>query len=171
MTSECAFRTQLVLREQRLLYDYWLSCAETRQMPSRGDIDPTLMRECLPYICLIDILDGLPNAVVRLAGTRVRDVYGFELTGKCLGDIEWGERGEYWQAVYKRIMDTAAPQQGAIQGPMCKREHITLFWLRLPLSDDGERVNKILCYDVALPSTPVVQPDQDFLNTDQAANG
>ncbi len=171
MTSEFTFRAQLVFRGQRLLYDYWRSCAGTRQMPSRGDIDPTSMRECLPYICLIDILDGFPSAVVRLAGTRVREVFGFELTGKCLGDLEWGERTEYWQAVYRRILDTAAPLQGAIQGPICKREHITLFWLRLPLSDDGERVNKILCYDVAVPSNPAFQHDRDFLNTDQAVNG
>ena len=171
MTSECSFRTQLVFREQRLLYDYWRSCADTRPMPSRGDIDPTAMRECLPYICLIDILDGLPNAVVRLAGTSVRDVYGFELTGKCLGDLEWGERGAYWQDVYRRILDKAAPLQGAIQGPISKREHITMFWLRLPLSDDGERVNKILCYDVAVPSNPAFHSGQDFLNSDLAVNG
>ena len=151
MTSGFTFRTQLVIREQRLLYDYWRSCADARQMPSRGDIDPTLMRDCLPNISLIDILDGLASAVVRLAGTRVRDVYGFELTGKCLGDLEWGENAEYWKSVYRRILDKAAPLQGAIQGPICKREHITLFWPRLPLSDDGERVNKILCYDVAVP--------------------
>jgi hypothetical protein len=27
-----------------------------------------------------------------------------------------------------------------------------LFWLRLPLSEDGGRVDRILCYDVAGPT-------------------
>jgi hypothetical protein len=171
MTYEFAFRAQLVVREQRQLYDYWRSCAETRQMPARGDLDPTSMRSYLPYICLIDIHDGLTNAIVRLAGTRLRDVYGFELTGKCLGDLEWGEKAGYWQAVYRRIVNKAAPLQGAIQGPICNREHITLFWLRLPLSDDGERVNKILCYDVAVPSCSATQPEQILLNGGRVVNG
>lgn len=170
MTSGSTFRTQLVIREQRLLYDYCRSCADARLMPSRGDIDPTLMRDCLPNISLIDILDGLASAVVRLAGTRVRDVYGFELTGKCLRDLEWGENTEYWQGVYRRILDKAAPLQGAVQGPICKREHITLFWLRLPLSDDGERVNMILCYDVAVPSSPEILSQYNFYTTGRAVN-
>jgi hypothetical protein len=31
------------------------------------------------------------------------------------------------------------------------REHVILFWLRLPLSQEGGRVDKILCHDVAAP--------------------
>jgi len=27
---------------------------------------------------------------------------------------------------------------------------VVLFWLRLPLSGDGERVSKILCHDVGI---------------------
>ncbi len=152
MTSEFAFRAQLVTREQRQIYDYWRSCAAHRHMPARSDLDPFEMRQYLPDICLIDILGGLPDAVVRLAGTRVRSVYGFELTGKCLGDLEWGEKDEYWRVVYRRLVEKGTPLQGAVQGPIAQREHITLFWLRLPLSDNDESVNKILCYDFAVPN-------------------
>lgn len=171
MTSDSNFRAQLVICEQRQLYDYWRSCANARNMPSRGDLDPTSMRAYLPHICLIDIFDSLPNAVVRLAGTRIREVYGFELTGKCLGDLEWGERADYWQAVYRRIVDKATPLHGAIRGPIIKREHITLYWLRLPLSDDGEQVNKILCHDVAVPSYPEIQAEQYPIQTSRTVNG
>ncbi len=152
MTSGLAFRAQLVFREQRQIYDYWQSCAGLRQMPSRKDIDPCSMRKYLPQISLIDICDGMKSATVRLAGSRLRDVYGFELTGKCLGDLEWGEKRPYWQAVYRDLLTKGAPQGGTIEGPMCRREHVTLFWLRLPLSQDGENVNMILCHDIAVPS-------------------
>lgn len=171
MTSELAFRAQLVFREQRQIYDYWQTCAGLRGMPSRGDIDPVSMRPHLPYISLIDISDGMQTAIVRLAGTRLRDVYGFELTGKYLGDLEWGDKREYWHAVYSRILSHAAPQQGAVRGPISQREYVTLFWLRLPLSDDGKTVNKILSYDVAVPSLPAQSADVINTQPGLAANG
>jgi hypothetical protein len=40
--------------------------------------------------------------------------------------------------------------QGAVKGPVAGRDHVVLFWLRLPLSEDGERVSKILCHDVGI---------------------
>ena len=151
MPSELTFRAQLVIREQRDLYDYWCRCASGRQLPARGDLDPSAFRNLLPYICLIDVDFGLDDAVVRLAGTRIREIYGFELTGKSLGDFEWGDKADYWQAVYHRVIHKGVPQQGAVKGPMADRDHITLFWLRLPLSCDGKRVNKILCHDTGVP--------------------
>ncbi|MGI9385202.1 MAG: PAS domain-containing protein [Methyloligellaceae bacterium] len=154
MLSELAFRAQLVIREQRDLYDYWCRCAGGRSLPARGDIDPSAFSNLLPFICLIDIDMDLDNAVVRLAGTRIKDIYGFEITGKTLGEFEWGDKADYWQAVYSRVIGKRAPLQGAIKGPIVDRDHITLFWLRLPLSDDGERVNKILCLDTPVPFCP-----------------
>lgn len=170
MTSELVFRAQLVTREQRQIYDYWRSCAQHRDMPSRSDLDPAAMQPYLPDLCIIDILVGLPDAVVRLAGTRVRNVYGFELTGKCLGDLEWGEKTDYWQAIYSRIVEKALPLQGAVQGPIPRREHITLFWLRLPLSDNGESVNKVLCYDFAVPSCAIRPAMGDLSGMKRAVN-
>jgi hypothetical protein len=41
--------------------------------------------------------------------------------------------------------------QGAIKGPVADRDHVVLFWMRLPLSDDDSTVNKVLCHDVTLP--------------------
>lgn len=160
MTCGLAFRAQLVFREQRQIYDYWQSCAGLRQMPSRKDIDPCSMRKYLPQISLIDIGDGMKSAKVRLAGSRLRDVYGFELTGKCLGDLEWGEKRPYWQAVYRDILKKGAPQGGSISGPLCRREHVKLFWLRLPLSQDGESVNMILCHDIAVSGVSVELPGE-----------
>jgi len=171
MTFDFTFRAQLVSREQRQLYDYWRSCAAMRAMPARRDLDPVLMRDHLPSICLIDIFHGLRDAVVRLAGTQIKDVYGIELTGKCLGDLEWGDRIDYWQSIYQRVLESKAPLHGAIQGPISEREHIKLFWLRLPLSDNGRRVNKILCYDVAVPNCSAHDTVHDGISLVKVANG
>lgn len=161
MTFGLALRAGLVFREQRQIYDYWLSCAHMRPMPSRGDIDPCSMRNHLPQISLIDISDGLKGATFRLAGSKLRDVYGLEVTGKRLSDLEWGEKREYWQDIYQNVVDKRCPQMGSVSGPLQRREHVKLYWLRLPLSDDGVRVNKILCHDIVVPHAPAVLPGGD----------
>jgi len=171
MTFGLALRAQLVFREQRLIYDYWLSCAQLRSMPSRNDIDPCSMRDYLPRISLIDISDGVKGATFRLAGSRLRDVYGLEVTGKRLGDLEWGEKREYWQGIYQGIVDTGIPKLGTVSGPLLRREHVKLFWLRLPLSDDGRSVNKILCHDIAVPHTSDVQASSYLPADSMAAAG
>jgi hypothetical protein len=151
MTSELAFRAQLVIREQRELFDYWRRCSGGRAMPSRADIDPAHIPSLLPGVSIIDAGRRLDTLVYRLAGTRVREIYGLEVTGKNVFELEFGEKRAYWMAAYRRVIEDRTPMQGAIKGPVAQRDHVVLFWLRLPLSGDGETVNKILCYDTALP--------------------
>lgn len=158
--SGFALRAKLEFCEQRQIFDYWYALADVRQMPARSDIDPCAIREFLPHIGLIDITGGMHNAFVRLAGSRLRDVYGLELTGRCLGELEWGSKRTYWQTVYREILENGAPRSGVVNGPLNKREHLELHWLRLPLSDDGVTVNKILCHDIAAPSTIEVSNGQ-----------
>ena len=150
MLSELAFRAQLVIREQRELFDYWRSCANSRAMPSRADINPAAIAALLPGI---SILDAAPHAhlIYRLAGTRLREIFGQEVTGKSVFDLELGEKQSYWRAVYRKVIDEKLPMQGAVKGPVVDRDHVVLFWMRLPLGDDGSVVNKVLCHDVTLP--------------------
>lgn len=171
MTFGLALRAGLAFREQRQIYDYWQSCARMRAMPSRCDIDPCSMRDHLPQISLIDVADGLAHATFRLAGSRMRDVYGLEVTGKKLDDLEWGSRRDYWHDVYRKVISQCAPQAGSIAGPVHKREHVHLHWLRLPLSDDGITVNKILCHDVTVSHSAEVMPILQISNRTFAAAG
>ena len=59
MTSEFAFRAQVILREQRELFDYWRECAQSRPIPSRFDIDPVAIPHLLPGLSLIDLRSDL----------------------------------------------------------------------------------------------------------------
>jgi hypothetical protein len=45
-----------------------------------------------------------------------------------------------------------------------------LFWLRLPLSEDGKRVDRILCYDVAAPMPEARAPAERPLLYHQRAH-
>ena len=161
MLSGRALRAQLVMQGQRELFDYWLRSAGPRRMPARSDLDPLKVPRLLPYIGLIDVRDGVDEASFRLAGTRLHDIYGQEITGKRAGEIFSGEQADYWHRIHASLVANGAPLSGVVRGPAKGRDHIVLFWLRLPLSDDGGRVDRILCYDVAAPSaSEAAQPEQ-----------
>jgi hypothetical protein len=155
MPSGSAFRAQLVMQGQRELFDYWLCSADGRRMPARSDLDPLKVPRLLPSIGLLDVREGLPKASFRLAGTRLRDIYGQEITGKQASEVFSGECAAYWHRIHDRVMTEALPLQGVVRGPVKGRDHIVLFWLRLPLSEDGRRVDRILCYDEAGPTESV----------------
>ncbi len=150
MTSELAFRAQLVISEQREVYDTWRRAANGRPMPARADLDPTMMRHLLPGISILDVGARFDAVRYRLAGTRLHDIYGREVTGQNVFDLRLGPKRRYWQAAYRRVVEERTPMQGAVKGPVAGRDHIVLFWLRLPLSEDGDRVSKILCHDVGI---------------------
>jgi hypothetical protein len=152
MLSGRAFRAQLVMQGQRELFDYWLRSAGSRRMPARSDLDPLKVPRLLPSIGLIDVRDGIDDACFRLAGTRLHDIYGQEITGKRAGEVFSGEQADYWRRIHAGVVGKGSPLHGVVRGPAKDRDHIVLFWLRLPLSEDGGRVDRILCFDVAGPT-------------------
>jgi len=153
MLSRRGLRAQLVTQGQRELYDYWLDCAGSRRMPARSDLDPLRrVPKLLPSIGLIDVGHGLDDAWFRLAGTRLHDVYGEEITGKRVDEIFTGPAADYWRRVHASVVESGMPRHGVVRGPVEGRDHVVLFWLRLPLSEGGGRVDRILTHDMAAPT-------------------
>lgn len=143
-----AFRAQLVVPEQRQLYDYWVECCGARPMPQRSDIAPSAIPRLLPYVSLIDVDADLARSRVRLAGTRLRDVYDREITGLTLSDIDYGDKRDYWMAAYRHTAVDGKPSQGIVRGPRVNKEHLVQYWVRLPLAEpSGERIGMVLCLD------------------------
>jgi len=143
--TDLAFRAQLVIPEQRQLFDYWRSKCAGRMMPSRADIRPAEIARLLPYLSLIDVV-GEARLRVRLAGTQLREFFGREITGSYLDDLDLGGRPTYWTAANERLIK-GLPAQGILPVQRPRAEFITRFWIRLPLSNDDGRVNMILGYD------------------------
>jgi hypothetical protein len=152
MLAGRGLRAQLVLQGQRELFDYWLGAAGDRRMPARSDFDPFKVPRLLPSIGLIDVGRGLDRAAFRLAGTRLHDIYGQEITGKSTCEVFAGEQSAYWRRAHDRVVGEGLPLHGVVKGPAKGRDHVVLFWLRLPLSENGGKVDRILCYDVAGPT-------------------
>ncbi len=144
-----ALRAQLMLPEQRDLFDYWLSLKGERDLPRRGDISPAAMRRLLPHVSLIELHEDAEHARFRLAGSALRDIFGVELTNRTLADPCWGRHAEYWQRVCRQLWQERAPLFGMLRAPGAGREHLVLFWLRLPLSSNDGRGLMALGLDIA----------------------
>ena len=150
-SENVSFRGQLVVPELRQLYDYWLEKARGRQMPGRSDIHPAHIPKLLPHISLVDVDAGSGACCVRLAGTRLRDVYDREITGLAVEELDLGDKRDYWMAAYRRTVAEGKPTQGIVRGPRVNKEHLVQYWIRLPLAaEDGSRVRMILGLDYFL---------------------
>jgi PAS domain len=153
-TDISAFRAQLVVPEQRQLFDYWLKQANDRSMPARNDIHPTHVPRLLPGISLVDVATEVSHSTVRLAGTKLREIYDREITGLKIEDLDWNEKRDYWLASYNRTIYEAVPTQGILRAPRHAKEHMVQYWLRLPLfTQDAARVSMVLCYDYFMPAS------------------
>ncbi len=156
--SEAAFRAQLVLREQRQLYDYWCDKRKANSLPCRSDISPAEFPHLLPNVSLIDIEFDPFRFRFRLAGTRLREIYDREVTGLYLANCHWDVNQDYWTKTYVRISQTGKPAQGVIRGPSAEKHHLVQFWLRLPLATCGRRPGMLLCHDAIIPAEEMPRP-------------
>lgn len=147
-----AFKAQLIIPEQRQLYDYWLSKRIQNNLPCRTDISPADFPKLLPFISLIDCERDTGRFRVRLAGTRLREVYDCEITGRYVDEFDLGARQKYWLTAYRQVADTAVPSQGVVRGPKESKDHLVQFWLRLPLAAKDGHVGMILAIDSFVPA-------------------
>ena len=151
---QLTFRRQLILAEQKDVFDYWQGCRADRLMPSRADIDPAMLKRHLPTITLLNVVDD-ETFTVRLVGTGIREILNEEITGKYLSDIDFGEHQAYWQAAHHRVVSERRPAQGVAPVTWRDKGNLFVFWLRLPLSADGETVDMILGFDLYLAAAKV----------------
>jgi hypothetical protein len=146
-SANTVFRAQLVVPEQRQIFDYWVEKSAGRAMPDRRDINPCHIPRMLPGVSLVEVAPETARLRIRLAGTRLREIYDREITGLYVDDLDWGDKRDYWMAAFDRTVKEMKPSQGVIRGPQLHKEHLVQYWLKLPLAMGEGGVGMLLCYD------------------------
>jgi hypothetical protein len=125
---------------------FWQSKCQGRDMPARNDFDPAEMIAFLPGIALIDVVDDPRRFVYRLLGTREVAMRGNDATGKGVADGYFASSAEAALASYDDVVGRRAPrfEQRRFITPDNRIGHEQT--VILPLSDDGQAVNKIIAY-------------------------
>ena len=124
----------------RKLFDYWSARKGARRFPSRRDFDPIDVPDLLQDLLLVEVertSDSPMRFRFRVAGGRFRDIYGEELTGRWLHELDLGAYRDHWSAQYSKVAETGRPNHGEHKLYWQNREHVPFEWLMLPLGDNG----------------------------------
>jgi hypothetical protein len=147
---ECVVRAEGDVRSPLLrdLWAYWRSRHVGAKPPGRKDIDPAAIPQLLPYVMLLDVLDGSkaepPDFRFRLVGTHIALIHRTDNTGKRVTEAFHGDERATVLRLYRRTVEECAPV--AYRGQPLRRDGRVLDYeiVHLPLVDARDRVNVIL---------------------------
>lgn len=146
------------------LLDYVAEKRGAARWASRTAIDPIDIPALLPHLWLIEIVraDDKVRLLVRLAGTRVENIYGRSLTGTWLEDLDWGENSARIFASLYGMADTGRGHfldaSARIQPRLARRVQR----LGLPLAEaDGKPTHLLMLalYEFARGDRTSIGPD------------
>lgn len=137
-----AFRSQLVLEEQRKLFDVWCQAATGADLPSRSQIQLRCFGALLPFVSLIE-QDSCRRLMVRMTGSSLRDVFGDDPNAALQCNACPSAT-----AAIRETFDTGLPQAGSCARTSAHGQGLR-FWLRLPLGT-GPTVDAVLGLDISL---------------------
>jgi hypothetical protein len=118
--------------------------AGTRQMPHRRDLHPADVTWLLGRLYLIDVLDGGADYSFRLFGIFWEKMYGMDLTGQRLSEIEAAGRLTALRGDYDTVVAAREPifHPGALVWP--NQKAIRYERLLVPFAGDDGQVSLIL---------------------------
>ena len=138
-----SFRDQIRHADLRRLYDYWDSRRAGRRYPARSDLDPVEFSFALGNVTLIDVLYEPLRFRFRLMGGLQAQRVGQDMTGKMVDDMPAGYYRDLVLKAYREAIETGQPNlqtyEQVIEGKPRQFEV-----LRLPLAEDGQKVNMLL---------------------------
>jgi len=103
---------------------------------------------------LVDVVADERRYVYRLVGTADVEVRGCDPTGKSIIEGFFGPSVENVLASYDRVVTTRAPFLDPTHFWASTGRYVTEETLFLPLSDDGESVNKVLVFSQSRGMNP-----------------
>jgi hypothetical protein len=128
----------------RRMHEYWLVKRAGRAMPSRADIEPLELRDCLGNLCLVEVTDETPPRFrFRLDGSNLALTTGFDMTGKFLEEMPDPDYRAFVDSIYRRVLQTRAPVFMANHEDW-KGYDLRVTSVTMPLSTDGVRIDGLL---------------------------
>jgi hypothetical protein len=137
---------------QRALIDYWQRLLDGAGCVPRDAIDPGELRSMLASISIVQF-DEAGDGRFRIAGSRLRDIFGVEARGRRVADVV-GDNGDAFSLGLSLALERRAPVGGVIE-----QEDGMHAWLRLPLMDSNGHLTMVLCHDELLPNRRLFVPN------------
>lgn len=131
----------------RFLVEYWRRLRGSDPMPRAEAVSPFDLRPALGNIVLIDVLDDGWDGRFRLYGSNVAEVYGRDMTGRRVSEIDGGNYvSQFFRALYR----TAWLRREGFFSHHFPPEHVSVeSWRRLALplcGPDGAVTRFLTCH-------------------------
>lgn len=138
--------TDLAHPELRALFRFWKERAGDRAAPARKDFDALDLKQWLPHLQMVDVLEDFSDVRYRVIGTWIGEFYGKDDTGKTFAEI--GLNDQRHQVLSEFLTAARSMTPHVIVRPFYGREEIKEYVpaerIILPLSEDGLSCDKLL---------------------------
>jgi len=133
----------------RRAVEYWLSIHPAEGLPGRQHLDPVNIPDLLPDLRLVDIVGDPPRFRYRIAGTRICEFFGGELTGRWYEDTLENFKGSRTEKDFLSLMETREPswRLGRPLFAMAK-DFANVERVYLPFARNGHDVDMIMSVQV-----------------------
>ena len=133
-----------VTDSQQKLIEYWCGLRDSRGSVRRDSMDPGQFRSMLASISIVEF-DQAGNGRFRIAGSRLREIFGMEARGRQIEEV-LGEHGEAYCLGLAAALERGAPVGGVIE----QEDGRLHAWVRLPLAGPDGYLSQVLCHDELL---------------------
>jgi hypothetical protein len=133
----------------KLASAYWHTCAQSRDMPARADLNPATMRNFTAHVGLVEIRRGqAPNVeyFVRRAGGEWERVFG-PMTGRFLDEFLPPEIETRWREVFDGVREKKAAVRITTGIHYQGKTWLTAEMFVAPLGEAGEPNMLFLAFD------------------------
>lgn len=141
-----------VTEAQRLLIAHWYERRTAEGFVPREAIDPGIVRTTLASLSVVEI-DESGEGRFRIAGSRLRDIFGLDVRGRKVAEIA-GAHGECYALGLSAALERGLPVGGLIETG--ERLHA---WLRLPVVDEDGDLSLVICHDELISTRQALIPE------------
>ena len=126
------------------LHDYWRSKRNGYAVPARVDLKPADFRYALGDVSLIDVLREPLRFRFRVAASNIEARFQRCLTGTYIHDLPEPRKARMWDKVYRRVLETGAPQSfvGIVAEQGGEHLYRAVIW---PLASNHWDIDMLLC--------------------------
>lgn len=138
-------REDIPLDDLRVVYDHWHEKLGGRFAPAWQDVDMVCFPpRVIPMCLVIDIWDQPRDFVFRFWGTGFTDMHGADFTARSLDDLPTPGAISVLREQYNELIVRRRPLTHVVRVTANNDVSYTNTAIRLPLSSDGENIDKIL---------------------------
>lgn len=128
----------------RELWRHWHTLHRDGRPPTRAEFDPTAIPHLMPYLMLLDVVEGGKDFRYRVVGTHVARIHGTDNTGRTVSQAFPSPDAAYVIRLYRRSVEARAAV--GFRGEPLRRDERVLEYeiVHLPLSGGDGQIGKVL---------------------------